>query len=283
MKKIVALVLCLVLALSLCTVAFGAAPTNKYYYKDFTTAATMADRDTIVWTSAKDTKYTATGALEQAGNVEYVTITVASVASGVAKYFVKTTDYTKADATLDGQYLTEIASADHAKYAYKAAAYSNFGDSCGQVKAVNGLSYYTWTDDDGVVFVGSKGTLAAYDANELNVLLADGTVATVAKVTPNAHTWAPNEADGKGSYKTYKCSKCTLVGTFTTASVPAPTGYVCEAITGGFVTYAKGATGSTSTTVESAKTFDAGIALYAGMALASVAGSAVVIGKKKEF
>ncbi len=42
-------------------------------------------------------------------------------------------------------------------------------------------------------------------------------------------------------------------------------------------------TGSTSTTVESAKTFDAGIALYAGMALASVAGSAVVIGKKKEF
>ncbi len=40
---------------------------------------------------------------------------------------------------------------------------------------------------------------------------------------------------------------------------------------------------ASGTTVESAKTFDAGIALYAGMALASVAGSAVVIGKKKEF
>ena len=35
--------------------------------------------------------------------------------------------------------------------------------------------------------------------------------------------------------------------------------------------------------VESAKTFDAGIALYAGLALMSVTGSAVVIGKKKEF
>ena len=35
--------------------------------------------------------------------------------------------------------------------------------------------------------------------------------------------------------------------------------------------------------VSSAKTFDAGVALYAGMALMSVAGSAVVIGKKKEF
>lgn len=35
--------------------------------------------------------------------------------------------------------------------------------------------------------------------------------------------------------------------------------------------------------VESAKTFDAGIAMYVGMSLMSVAGTAVVIGKKKEF
>ena len=34
---------------------------------------------------------------------------------------------------------------------------------------------------------------------------------------------------------------------------------------------------------KSPKTFDAGIAMYVGMALTSVAGSAVVIGKKKEF
>ena len=36
-------------------------------------------------------------------------------------------------------------------------------------------------------------------------------------------------------------------------------------------------------TNKSPKTFDAGIAMYVGMALTSVAGSAVVIGKKKEF
>ena len=35
--------------------------------------------------------------------------------------------------------------------------------------------------------------------------------------------------------------------------------------------------------ISSPKTFDAGVAMYAGMALMSVAGSAVVIGKKKEF
>ena len=39
----------------------------------------------------------------------------------------------------------------------------------------------------------------------------------------------------------------------------------------------------TAKAVESAETFDAGIALYAGMALMSVTGSAIVIGKKKEF
>ena len=40
---------------------------------------------------------------------------------------------------------------------------------------------------------------------------------------------------------------------------------------------------TTNTTKPSPKTFDAGIAMYVGMALTSVAGSAVVIGKKKEF
>ena len=42
---------------------------------------------------------------------------------------------------------------------------------------------------------------------------------------------------------------------------------------------------STDTTTDktSPKTFDAGVAMYVGMALASVTGSAVVIGKKKEF
>ena len=40
---------------------------------------------------------------------------------------------------------------------------------------------------------------------------------------------------------------------------------------------------NSNTGVKAPETFDAGIALYAGMALMSVAGSAVVIGKKKEF
>ena len=47
--------------------------------------------------------------------------------------------------------------------------------------------------------------------------------------------------------------------------------------------YYSPSTTTTDTTKGSPKTFDAGIAMYVGMALTSVAGSAVVIGKKKEF
>ena len=46
---------------------------------------------------------------------------------------------------------------------------------------------------------------------------------------------------------------------------------------------ASNTTPTTPTNPTSPKTFDAGIAMYVGMALTSVAGSAVVIGKKKEF
>ena len=59
-----------------------------------------------------------------------------------------------------------------------------------------------------------------------------------------------------------------------------------ETLTGvtGYVVVPNGASTTPSTgTNKSPKTFDAGIAMYVGMALTSVAGSAVVIGKKKEF
>ena len=52
-----------------------------------------------------------------------------------------------------------------------------------------------------------------------------------------------------------------------------------------YLAYTDGKTDNTkpTDTNKSPKTFDAGIAMYVGMALTSVAGSALVIGKKKEF
>ena len=51
----------------------------------------------------------------------------------------------------------------------------------------------------------------------------------------------------------------------------------------GILGYTMGTTTKPADGTSSPKTFDAGIAMYVGMALTSVAGSAVVIGKKKEF
>ena len=50
----------------------------------------------------------------------------------------------------------------------------------------------------------------------------------------------------------------------------------------GTVTTQAPTTGTTSSTVTSAQTFDAGIAMYVGMSVMAAAGSAVVIGKKKD-
>ena len=66
-----------------------------------------------------------------------------------------------------------------------------------------------------------------------------------------------------------------------------PTDATVEEVTDGvWMFWTKGTTAAPTTGTTSAsspKTFDAGIAMYVGMALTSVAGSAVVIGKKKEF
>ena len=52
---------------------------------------------------------------------------------------------------------------------------------------------------------------------------------------------------------------------------------------GNVIGWTMGGTAKPADGTSSPKTFDAGIAMYVGMALTSVAGSAVVIGKKKEF
>ena len=117
-----------------------------------------------------------------------------------------------------------------------------------------------------------------------------------------------NSADGKivkdvNEYKCYFCNR-TFYGsnyqysTPETADVYSST-YAKQLVNAGFVNVADGVilgdvayywttdkdngTKADNKGVNSAKTFDAGVAMYVGMSLLSVAGGAVVIGKKKEF
>ena len=64
-------------------------------------------------------------------------------------------------------------------------------------------------------------------------------------------------------------------------TIAVPSGYV--ALTGDWYVVGDNTKTPDKTGVDSAKTFDAGVAMYVGMSLLSVAGGAVVIGKKKEF
>ena len=84
----------------------------------------------------------------------------------------------------------------------------------------------------------------------------------------------------------YKCKNCTQTANVTNKTNVIPVGYSSQLVDGSTDVYAYWTTSGTTTGTTnkpSPKTFDAGIAMYVGMALTSVAGSAVVIGKKKEF
>ena len=68
------------------------------------------------------------------------------------------------------------------------------------------------------------------------------------------------------------------------ASIPSDAAMSFQGSDGNWYYFpATAVSGTTTENKPSPKTFDAGIAMYVGMALTSVAGSAVVIGKKKEF
>ena len=130
--------------------------------------------------------------------------------------------------------------------------------------------------------VDKAGTTKLYVKAETGTaLLVDGAVVTATELGVladqlNEHVWKLSIDE-----KTAKCTVCGLDGTVYTKVSAIPTDKAYDAVAGVYVAYTAPTT--TAGGKGSPKTFDAGIAMYAGMALMSVAGSAVVIGKKKEF
>ena len=115
-------------------------------------------------------------------------------------------------------------------------------------------------------------------------LLVGGKLVSVTLVAADAtatvqHTAIPTVKDGKIVGYTCSVCKCTAVKAANVASIPSDAQRIGDTLW----YFPATASGSSTTPSGSPKTFDAGIAMYVGMALTSVAGSAVVIGKKKEF
>ena len=314
MKKIVALVLSLVMALSLCTVAFADGydieVTKKGEHTKYDELKSVAQTDTVL------------PHYEGKANGEWFVETADPDVYDSASNFIVT--YQR-----DGKivYLLRVEKDDLKVNALKADAvaehkYVGCGDNNAKApkdcyKDVKNSNYWIKSDaDDAVAYVTVDGD---YDnvvaVRAATVFGKDGNWDRNSEVVPSGHLMVlvkknveyKNSADGKivkdvNEYKCYFCNR-TFYGSNYQYSTPETADvysseYAKQLVNAGFVNVADGVIlgdvayywttdkdngTKTDNKVPSAKTFDAGVAMYVGMSLLSVAGGAVVIGKKKEF
>ena len=316
MKKIVALVLSLVMALSLCTVAFADGydieVTKKGEHTKYDELKSVAQTDTVL------------PHYEGKANGEWFVEAADPDVYDSASNFIVT--YQR-----DGKivYLLRVEKDDMKVNALKADAvaehkYVGCGDNNAKApkdcyKDVKNSNYWIKSDaDDAVAYVTVDGD---YDnvvaVRAATVFGKDGNWDRNSEVVPSGHLMVlvkknveyKNSADGKivkdvNEYKCYFCNRTfygsdfpystpetadTYSSTFANELVKAKFVNVEDGVILGDVAYYwttdKDNDNKTDDTnkVPSAKTFDAGVAMYVGMSLLSVAGGAVVIGKKKEF
>ena len=344
MKKIVALVLSLVMALSLCTVVFAATEYDVDSYQAQDGTADVAVKY-VEQTNTKLGHYEVTKV--------YAGAKFADAAHGlqVGDILVETADKDNYDtvygysAIIDGKtvLLYQVLNDRAELNALKATAltehkYVGCGDENGKYPADSFKSaematltygnnnqgapreYWVKCKTTDAKFVGYVSVDGKFD-NVVAVRAAD--VFSVewpnagAEVIKGGHLMVlvkenvefKTSTDGKvvPAVNEYKCAFCgrTFYGSNYQYSTPETAEtmskpYASALINAGLVKVDKGTilgdvayywtsdkdTGKvddTKTGVDSAKTFDAGVAMYVGMSLLSVAGGAVVIGKKKEF
>ena len=314
MKKIVALVLSLVMALSLCTVAF-AAETYDILKRPNTDGKAVTTAEYVKETNGHLAYF------QGANGVKYIAVADASDSKwgGQAAYTV----------LFDGKevQLLEV-SADAPKLnsikvtAVKEHKFVGCGDENSKIGAnvyVDTDGEYYVLDDNGTIALNIDGTYEGVKmARAAAVFSKTSPLPTTQddwNVIPETHVLVlvkenieyKSAATGNKVVKNvneYKCAFCnkTYYGSEYNYSTPETAvkydvAYASHVAAAKFVKL--GATDKLADVpfiwtsdvadtkpaegVNSAKTFDAGVAMYVGMSLLSVAGGAVVIGKKKEF
>ena len=314
MKKIIATVLAMVMALALCTVAFATEITEKTAVANAVTGDTVAAA--LTWNNTgkalaatkstnepMDTYWTANGEglyyVWNADMAKFVQITnneKAVIDAGYDKTTKLVLDKNAVAATCtDAGSLFNVYSnvAGTASYVLVSdvVAYNAKQTKDADKIAEPDTKYFFGTKSSNVVAYYAAGTGANqvdYALKAGHVLVKDGTTYGTAKsdvykcaICGNRYVIGPtvDTGDLKSEFYTYD--------PVTVASYANEHGILLKNILRDNATLYLVEAGKTTTPSTdkntSPKTFDAGIAMYVGMALTSVAGSAVVIGKKKEF
>ena len=230
---------------------------------------------------------------------------VAYIAANNGQFFVKTTNPTVADYAVtyagktDVLYYVTVAGTNAANFMYdeEVKAFANWGMKCGQI---NNTGWTTAQKAEDYFMASDYVVYMAAPAGVGTNYLLDGVVVSGVRVgtTIDHHFVASNfkydAATGANVPTSAICTTCTQTTTAIYKIGKAPANAVVKPLYVDGVkstiwevvpaaTSAGGAVVTPSTDkVTSAETFDAGIAMYVGMSVMAAAGSAVVIGKKKD-
>ncbi len=269
MKKIIATVLAMVMALSLCATAFALSAADKAYDNKGNELKGDYTYEAVKATSSKKAD---NGTIKHYDVYKDGAFVAYYVAADASAYDLKLTTDGKAPL-----YLAELETGF--AYNYKATEFKAIGEKCGQLDLEENEKGYvvTTVDDKTLYFYGVDGGATK--------LLVNGEIIEAASVKPVEHNWKAASYDKNNVADSYKCKICgTVAKVYSTVEAAEKAGAKeTTTVNGQLIGWNYSVAGTTSDGKTSPKTFDAGIAMYAGMALMSVAGSAVVIGKKKEF
>ena len=287
MKKIIATVLAMVMALALCTTAFAA---SKYVLYDEDKKST-------------DIMVTKTDASFKNKTTLYYTY----VDENDATHYLVPADKSNYDGYVEGNYVKEVNADEDTidnfiSYAdgklVKMTAKS--GEKVERNCTTSVFDTDVYFDKDNAAFVKVEDGTGTYN------MLYNGVILSVDDVTDEiaegSHLWIKGDKVDDGIYNV-KCASCgatavayetlKLAGTKTVVKYDQAKGIATandmeknwegDLLDSDWYVTTSASTDTKTDGNKSPKTFDAGIAMYVGMALTSVAGSAVVIGKKKEF
>ena len=287
MKKIIATVLAMVMALALCTTAFAA---SKYVLYDEDKKST-------------DIMVTKTDASSKNKTTLYYTY----VDENDATHYLVPADKSNYDGYVEGNYVKEVNADEDTIDSFISYADGKLvkmtaksGEKVERNCTTSVFDTDVYFDKDNAAFVKVEDDTGTYN------MLYNGVILSVDDVTDEiaegSHLWIKGDKVDDGIYNV-KCASCgatavayetlKLAGTKTVVKYDQAKGIATandmeknwegDLLDSDWYVTTSASTDTKTDGNKSPKTFDAGIAMYVGMALTSVAGSAVVIGKKKEF